>query len=75
MLDLATKQLVEAERESGSMDATKKEIVYHLGLLYERMGESAKYIEAMKKVYDADYSYCDVAARVEAFYSHAAEQS
>jgi len=75
MLDLATKQLVEVERESGSMDATKKEVVYHLGLLYERMGESAKYIEAMKKVYDADYSYRDVAARVEAFYSHAAEQS
>ncbi|HEY2712122.1 MAG TPA: tetratricopeptide repeat protein [Chthoniobacterales bacterium] len=75
MLDLAAKQLVEAEREIGSMDITKQEIVYQLGLVYEQMGDSAKYIEAMKKVYEADYSHRDVAARVEAFYNRTAGQS
>ncbi len=75
MLDLAAKQLAEAEREIGSMDATKKEIVFQLGLVYEQMGESAKYIEAMKEIYEADYGYRDVAARVEAFYNRTASQS
>jgi tetratricopeptide (TPR) repeat protein len=69
MLDLAAKQLEDAAREMLAMDATKKEIVYNLGLVYEQMGESAKYIDAMKKVYEADYGYRDVALRVEKSYS------
>jgi tetratricopeptide (TPR) repeat protein len=73
MLDLATKQLVEAEGEITSMDTTKKEIVYQLGLIYEQTGNSASYIDAMKKIYEADYGYRDVAARVEGFYSQAAD--
>jgi len=39
MLDLAVKQLEEASKEILPMDAMKKEIVYNLGLVYERMGE------------------------------------
>ena len=39
MLDLAMKQLEEASKEILSMDAMKKEIVYNLGLIYQRMGE------------------------------------
>ena len=39
MFDLAAKQLEEAGREILSMDATKKEITYNLGLVYEQMGE------------------------------------
>jgi hypothetical protein len=69
MLDLAAKQLEDAAREMLVMDATKKEIVYNLGLVYEQMGESGKYIDAMKKVYEADYGYRDVAQRVEKSYS------
>ena len=38
MMDLAMKQLEEAAREIGSMDSMKKEIVYSLGLVYEKMG-------------------------------------
>src|SRR6476646_5674340 len=68
MLDLAAKQLEEAAKEIVSMDATKKEIVYNLGLVYEQMGESEKSIGAMKQIYEADYGYRDVAARVESSY-------
>ena len=50
------------------MDAMKKEIVYNLGLVYEQMGDAAKYIDAMKKIYEADSGYRDVAARVESSY-------
>lgn len=75
MLDLAAKQLDEAAREMLVMDALKKEIVYNLGLVYEQMGDSEKYIEAMKKIYEADYGYRDVASRVERSYSRTAGSS
>src|SRR5205807_280300 len=68
MLDLAAKQLEEGAKEITSMDAMKKEIVYNLGLVYEQMGETEKSIAAMKQIYEADYGYRDVAARVESSY-------
>jgi tetratricopeptide (TPR) repeat protein len=68
MLDLAMKQLEEASREILSMDAMKKEIVYNLGLVYERMGELEKSLACMKQIYEADYGYRDVAPRVESSY-------
>ena len=68
MLDLAVKQLEEASNEILSMDATKKEIVYNLGLVYERMGELEKSVACMKQIYEVDYGYRDVARRVESSY-------
>ena len=68
MLDLAMKQLEEASQEIVSMDAMKKEIVYNLGLTYERMGESDKSLACMKQIYEVDYGYRDVAGRVESSY-------
>ena len=68
MLDLALKQFEEASREILTMDATKKEIVYNLGLVYEKMGDKGKAIECMKKIYEADYGFKDVAERVESSY-------
>lgn len=69
MLDLAAKQLEDAAKEVLVMDATKKEIVYNLGLVYEQIGEADKYINAMKIIYESDYGYRDVAERVESSYS------
>lgn len=68
MLDLAAKQLEDAAKEITTMDAMKKEIVYNLGLVYEQMGQTEKSIAAMKQIYEADYGYRDVAARVESSY-------
>jgi tetratricopeptide (TPR) repeat protein len=68
MLDLATKQLEEASQEILAMDTMKKEIVYNLGLVYERIGESEKSLSCMKQIYEADYGYKDVARRVESSY-------
>lgn len=73
MLDLAVKQLDQAARELLVMDALKKEIVYSLGLVYEQMGDPDNYIEAMKKIYETDYGYRDVAQRVETSYSRTAK--
>ena len=68
MLDLAMKQLEEASREVLSMDAMKKEILYNLGLVHERLGEREKSLNCMKQIYQADYGYKDVAKRVESSY-------
>jgi hypothetical protein len=72
MLDLAAKQLEEAAHEITSMDAMKKAIVYNLGLVYELMGNREKSVAAMKQIYEADYGYRDVAARVESSYERQA---
>src|SRR6266536_1669823 len=68
MLDLAMKQLEEASKEIVSMDAMKKDIVYNLGLVCERMGEREKSLACMKQIYEVDYGYKDVAQRVESSY-------
>jgi len=69
MFDLAAKQLEEAAREIATMDATKKEIVYNLGLVYEQMGNRERSLGCMKQIYEADYGYKDVAKRVESSYA------
>src|SRR5437588_7426162 len=74
MFDLAAMQLEEAAREIGTMDATKKEIVYNLGLVYEQMGDREKSLSSMKQIYGADYGYKDVATRVESSYGRRSER-
>ena len=69
MLDLAAKTLTDAASEIPGMDGTKKDITYQLGLVYERMGNPEKSLECMKEIYEVDYGYLDVAARVEASYT------
>jgi tetratricopeptide (TPR) repeat protein len=69
MLDLAMKQLEEASQEISSMDQMKKEIVYNLGLIYERMGDMERGLACMKQIYEVDYGYRDVARRVESSYN------
>jgi tetratricopeptide (TPR) repeat protein len=68
MLDLATKQLEDASKEILSMDAMKKEIVYNLGLVYERLGDEEKSLACMKQIYEVEHGYKDVATRVESSY-------
>jgi tetratricopeptide (TPR) repeat protein len=70
MLDLATKQLEEASKEILSMDTMKKEIVYNLGLVYERMGDQEKSLACMKQIYEVEHGYKDVANRVESSYEN-----
>jgi tetratricopeptide (TPR) repeat protein len=75
MLDLALKQLEDASREISSMDAMKKEIVYNLGLAYERAGDPEKALACMKQIYEVDYGYRDVARRVESSYERNTSES
>lgn len=68
MFDLAAKTLSDAAAELTAMDTVKKDVVYNLGLVYEKMGDKEKSISCMKQIYEVDYGYRDVAARVEGSY-------
>lgn len=68
MLDLAAKTLSDAVSELVAMDAVKKDVIYNLGLVYEKMNDKEKSVDCMKQIYEVDYGYRDVAARVEGSY-------
>jgi tetratricopeptide (TPR) repeat protein len=68
MLDMAVNALKSAASEMLAMDSTKKEILYKLGLVYEKMAKKDEYLACMKEIYEADYGYRDVAQRVESSY-------
>lgn len=68
MTDLAATQYEEAIKEIQVMDDTKKELLYNLALLYEKLGDKEKYLECLKQIYAVDYEYRDVADRVEQSY-------
>ncbi|TDU68089.1 tetratricopeptide repeat protein [Prosthecobacter fusiformis] len=69
MNDLAHSAFAEASKELAIMDNTKKEILYELALVSEKMGKQDQYLEALKEIYNADYGYRDVAKRVESSYN------
>jgi len=68
MTDIAIKQFSDANEELVAMDNTKKEVLYELGLIYTKAGRNDEAIEAFKQIYEVDYGYRDVAARVEGSY-------
>ena len=68
MNDLAVSQYEEAVKELPTMDGVKKDVLYHLGLVLEKMGETDRSLTAFKEIYNADYGYRDVANRVEQSY-------
>jgi tetratricopeptide (TPR) repeat protein len=68
MLDMAVTQFKTAATEMVAMDGTKKDVLYQLGLVYEKMGKKEEYLACMKEIYEVDYNYRDVSARVESSY-------
>ena len=68
MTDLAIKQLSDANSELTAMDNTKKEILYELGCIYHKAERNEEALECFKQIYEIDYGYRDVAARVEGSY-------
>ena len=69
MLDMAANQFETAASEMTAMDNYKKETLYDLALLYEKMGQRDKYIKCIKDIAEVDYTYRDSAERIERFYS------
>ena len=47
----------------------KKELIYTLGCVLEKMGKKDEAIEQFKIIYEADIGYKDVSAKVDAYYA------
>lgn len=69
MNDLAKTSLSEAAKELVVMDPIKKEVLYELANVLDKMGDRAGSLDALKEIYNSDYGYKDVAKRVESSYS------
>ena len=67
--DLAVEQLLTAKTESKIMNDAKKEIIYELASVYEKMGKMDLAFAEYKEIYTADASYKDVSAKVDFYYS------
>jgi len=69
MNDMAARRIQEALKEKPNFDDEKKELIYMLGCVLEKMGKKEEAIEQFKQIYEVDLGYKDVAAKVEASYS------
>jgi tetratricopeptide (TPR) repeat protein len=69
MNDLAARTLQNAIKEKAVFDEEKKELIYQLGLTFEKMGKKEEAIEQFKVIYETDIGYKDVGAKVDAYYS------
>ncbi|MDB6023357.1 MAG: Tetratricopeptide domain protein, partial [Pedosphaera sp.] len=69
MFDLAARRLQEVVKEKLTFDEEKKDLIYTLGCVFEKMGKKDESIEQFKLIYETDMSYRDVAKRVEDHYA------
>ncbi len=69
MNDLAARTLQNAIKEKVVFDDEKKELIYQLGCVLEKMGKAEEAIEQFKQIYEVDIGYKDVGAKVDAYYS------
>ena len=66
--DIAFEQLQKAASELTIMDETKKDVVYEMGVLAEKMGKTEEAIGFFKEIYAVDIRYRDIAQRIDAEY-------
>lgn len=69
MNDMAARKMQDALKEKPGWDDEKKEMIYMLGCVLEKMGKREEAIEQFKQIYENDIGYKDVAAKVDAYYS------
>ena len=68
MFDLATRTLQEALKEKLIFDEEKKELIYLLGCVYEKMAKREEAIAQFKLIYAVDAGYKDIQAKIDAYY-------
>ncbi len=66
--DLAASTLQDAIKEKAVFDEEKKELIYLLGSVFEKMGKRDDAIAQFKIIYAVDVGYKDVADKIDAFY-------
>jgi tetratricopeptide (TPR) repeat protein len=68
MYDMAAGTLQAALKEKVGFDDEKKELIYALGSVLEKMGKTPEAMEQFKQIYQIDMGFKDVAAKIDAFY-------
>ncbi len=69
MNDSAVRTLQNAIKEKPAFDEEKKDLIYNLGCVFEKMGKKAEAIEQFLIIYESDVTYRDVSAKVDAHYA------
>jgi tetratricopeptide (TPR) repeat protein len=69
MNDSAVRTLQSAIKEKAGFDDDKKDLIYNLGIVFEKMGKKAEAIEQFLQIYETDSTYRDVAAKIDAHYA------
>src|SRR5688572_16273291 len=69
MNEMAARRIQEALKEKPGFDDEKKELIYLLGSVFEKMGKKDEALKQYEQIYEVDISYKDVAAKVESSYS------
>jgi tetratricopeptide (TPR) repeat protein len=69
MYDMAARRLQDVLKEKISFDEEKKDLVYTLGSVFEKMGKKEEAIEQFKLIYEVDMGYKDVAKKVDDYYA------
>jgi len=69
MNDSAVRTLQNAIKEKPGFDEEKKDLIYNLGCVFEKMGKKAEAIEQFLIIYETDVAYRDVGAKVDAHYA------
>jgi tetratricopeptide (TPR) repeat protein len=67
--DLAASTLQDAIKEKLIFDDEKKELVYNLGSVFEKMGKPDEAIAQFKQIFAVDSGYKDVEAKIDSYYS------
>ena len=69
MNDLAARKLQDAIKEKVGFDDEKKDLIYALGCVLEKMNKAEEAMDQFKLIYEVDIAYKDVEAKVNAYYA------
>jgi len=69
MNDSAVRTLQTAIKEKPGFDDEKKDLIYNLGCVFEKMGKKNEAIEQFLIIYETDINYRDVGAKIDAHYA------
>ncbi len=67
--DMAARKLQDALKEKVGFDEERKEMIYDLGSILEKMGKKEEAMDQFKQIYEIDIGYRDVAKKVDDYYS------
>ncbi|MGA2176496.1 MAG: tetratricopeptide repeat protein [Verrucomicrobiota bacterium] len=68
MNDMAARTLQNALKEKGVFDDEKKELIYTLGTVLDKMGKTEEAMDQYKQIYEVDMGFKDISAKVDAYY-------